>query len=299
MKIMAICALCQKDETLKHSHIIPRFVSHYIKKNSATGFLRSATNPERRLQDGDKQYLLCGSCEGRFSKMETAFARKMFHPFQESGFQKFEYEEWLHYFISSVSWRNLYLDICGFVSTQDLPVDVFESLIVAEGNLRKYLLGEKNDIGSIENHIFFFDQIESAPEDISNANPHAFFRTSEFGYTLTTYDYGGGYYVFSNLAGILICTIIKRTNEDNWKNTMVNLTGGVLEPPQEIGSPLMGEVFSYFQEHSQKTMSESQAKKVLEQLRKNPDKLKQSNFIKYSKLDDRLRVNINRKQFDE
>lgn len=290
---MPICALCGKDRELKKSHIIPKFVTERIKKNSPTGFMRNAQNPKMRLQDGDKRPMLCGECEELFSKNERLFAKKIFHPFQENdskGVEGLEYDAWLNYFISSVNWRNLYLDLVGFVSNHNnekLQSKDIDILVKSENLLKKYLLGIADNIGSIENHIFFFDKIEKADENIIKNNPNRFFRGSSFGYTLICHQYDG-YYVFSNLAGVLICTILKPAKEDRWGNTLIDNKHGRISIPQSIVSPLMGEIMDYCLPKRNMTLTQEQQKRIVDDLRKNPDKLNNSQFYRYIKWDDEL-----------
>ncbi|AKL95575.1 hypothetical protein CACET_c21280 [Clostridium aceticum] len=79
---MEECALCKKKAELKNSHIIPKFVTDWIKKTGPTGFLRDTNNAFRlRVQDGLKVHLLCGECEQLFSKHEKIFAEKIFIPY--------------------------------------------------------------------------------------------------------------------------------------------------------------------------------------------------------------------------
>jgi hypothetical protein len=73
------CALCdQENAVLKESHSIPKFVYQWIKDTSATPYLRSSDNVNARKQDGPKEYLLCGECEGDLSAMETELAETLF-----------------------------------------------------------------------------------------------------------------------------------------------------------------------------------------------------------------------------
>ncbi len=60
-------------------------------------------------------YMLCGNCEDLFSEKETWFANKVFHPYLKKEKTIFEYDKNLAYFITSVNWRSLYLDILDFV----------------------------------------------------------------------------------------------------------------------------------------------------------------------------------------
>ena len=39
-----ICALCHESKELKESHFIPKFVGKWLKKTSATGYLRNVDN---------------------------------------------------------------------------------------------------------------------------------------------------------------------------------------------------------------------------------------------------------------
>jgi len=75
------CALCNKESDLRVSHIIPRFVSVWLKQTSATGFLRGTKNPEKRMQDLPKLPFLCGDCKQNFSKLENYFAKNIFFQF--------------------------------------------------------------------------------------------------------------------------------------------------------------------------------------------------------------------------
>jgi hypothetical protein len=56
-----------------------------MKKSSITGYFRHGETPNKRVQDGDKVYLLCKSCEQRFGDWEDIFARRVFFPLHEGG----------------------------------------------------------------------------------------------------------------------------------------------------------------------------------------------------------------------
>lgn len=62
-----VCLLCKRERELQLSHIIPNFVYNWLKDTSPS-FIRSSQNPNQRIQDGPKYYLLCAECEGLFSK---------------------------------------------------------------------------------------------------------------------------------------------------------------------------------------------------------------------------------------
>jgi hypothetical protein len=48
-----ICALCQDETNLKESHLIPKFVGKWLKRTSATGYLRDIDN----INKGNKIFL--------------------------------------------------------------------------------------------------------------------------------------------------------------------------------------------------------------------------------------------------
>lgn len=273
-KRIGTCALCKEEKVvLEESHILPKFVSRKQKKESATGFLRNIYEPNKRIQDGDKQYLLCGKCEDLFNISETDFAKKVFLPFVEERLTKFEYGKWLIYFICSVNWRNLYLDIEEWRKEEAYPkakLDIFEK---GEQELRKYLIGEKNELPTIQTHIFFFGDIKEA-SGLNNSEPHTFFKHSSFGYSV---QLDNGYYVVTNLLGLILVTIIRIPKQERWEYTRVYPKVGELNPaePQHVTSKLFGELFRYMKESEQAMdlMSESQKKLLVEEIRKNPQKL--------------------------
>lgn len=287
---MAVCALCKEQGELKVSHIIPKFVTNRIKDNSPFGYMRNMENMLVRIQDGDKIPLLCGECEERFSKREREFSKKIFNPFQDNSNNNLNglpYGKWLNYFVTSVNWRNLYLDLTGFVQTNELDIDSLNLLINSEEVMRRYLLGERGSTADIENHIFFFDKLENASSEIKINQPNTFFRSSSYGYTFISYSYQG-YYVYSNLAGIIICTILKKAKEDIWENTLINNESGIIKIPQRVQSPLMSEVFGLYLENAKKKLPEKQSAKIEKLIKGNPEKLFNSKFFEYIMQDKEL-----------
>lgn len=100
------CKLCQKQADLQASHIIPKFAYRWMKETGGP-YMRTAKNPNKREQDGKRLPLLCQSCEGKFSKLETYFSKTIFYPFSEEKQNWFEYDERLLRFSLSVLWRVL------------------------------------------------------------------------------------------------------------------------------------------------------------------------------------------------
>lgn len=104
------CALCdQESVSLKESHSIPKFVYQWVKDTSITSYLRSSDNVNLRMQDGPKEYLLCGECEGFLSAMETEFAEKIFKKIANYRTQAsvISITETMRVCVLSIFWRTL------------------------------------------------------------------------------------------------------------------------------------------------------------------------------------------------
>lgn len=274
------CALCGKQDMLEKSHIVPKFIFRRIMKNSPSGFMRNQNEPDVRLQDGSKTYLLCGECEDRFSKLETEFANKVFHPYKNAKLKDFEYEEWLIKFIVSVNWRTLYLDLVDYVKNPNIDIDTLESIIENEKILREFLLEKRNDIGNNEVNMLFFNDIKEASDNIKNYNPHSFFLNGAFDYTYThSFNNEKGISVIANLSGILIYTVIKKLSIECGENTLVNLDGGIFKVNNQMSKyGIVMDAFNMVKEVSEKKVkiSQPQKDKIVKSLEKNKDKLEKS-----------------------
>ncbi len=147
-----VCALCGMKRPLMKSHIIPKFVTDWIKKTSITQGLRIATNKNKRVEDGVKKRLLCEECEKKFSKYETYFSKTIFHPYLK-GADSFDYDWWLNKFISSLSWRILFGKMKEYIKEHP---EYKELILESEKKLKGYLLG-KNEL-PLRNYLFFFEE---------------------------------------------------------------------------------------------------------------------------------------------
>ena len=102
----APCALCGSTEGRQLSHIIPKFVFQHANVRSPTGYMRTNISPNKREQDGLKEYLLCRNCEQRFSKWETKFA-PLFKKHHEKPGESFAYDRGQALAALSIVWRVL------------------------------------------------------------------------------------------------------------------------------------------------------------------------------------------------
>jgi hypothetical protein len=145
------CRLCNQEAELVEGHVIPAFVARWIKDTSATGYLRTFHDPNRRVQDFPTRQLLCSTCENRFSAAETKFARGLFYPFHE-GRTNFPYESWLLYFAVSLAWR---CSVCSDENRLATYPQHVEAVELARSNWAAYLLGQSGSVAPYRFNLFF------------------------------------------------------------------------------------------------------------------------------------------------
>ena len=147
-----LCRLCERQSELQLSHVLPAFAYRWLRESSGNGHLRNSREPNKRTQDGLKFYWLCAECEELFSRNETAFAGRLFHPYLKASGQIFPYSSWLIHFCTSVSWRVLrfYRDEGHLQSWEPEAIARVES---AEAVWRDVLLGKRSNPGVFQQHI--------------------------------------------------------------------------------------------------------------------------------------------------
>ncbi len=269
--IIGQCGLCRNTKELRESHIVPKFVGRKLKKTSI-GSIRRADNPNCVVQDIEKHYLLCADCEERFSGKETWFASNIFSGFIDNGQKRFEYNSELYYFIVSLSWRSLFMDLKEYVNDVQFDAKLLDILLKNEKNMRMYLLGEREDAGDIKNHIFFLDRIDSinfCASDFPNVVMHR---------SITSYTVYGEKTMFtiSKLMGIVIVTFYTMSEDEVWINTEINMNSGVIEAKNQKICSEVGKEFEYWMEQAkcaQSNISEKQREKIIEKLKKAWDNI--------------------------
>lgn len=270
---MGKCALCRKNKELQLSHIVPNFVGRKL-KNTAIGNIRNTNEPNKVIQDIEKRFLLCHDCEELFSAKERWFANTIFNPFQNHKKTLFDYDRDLTYFIVSLNWRSLYLDLDEFSRDIAFNKEILMLLFRAEQTMRDYLLGKRQDIDTIENHIFFFDRIKSAQNLNISQHPSIAMHRSISSYT--TYN-GKTSFTISNLMGILIVTFYSMDTNESWNNTKIEIETGTIEARNQGMNSVVGQEIQYWMnkgEEAQKNISETQQKKIQEKLQACDDDIK-------------------------
>lgn len=216
------CAFCGETNPLRVSHVIPAFVFRWLRGSS--GHIRNTDNPNKRVQDGLKFPWLCGDCEAMFSRYETEFAGKVFHPWLD-GNRHIEYSEWLLKFCVSVSWRVLKF-ARGRNPKAEYTVEQEELLASAEARWRAYLNEEVPHPAKFEQHLLVTDVVaESSIADLpSNLNR---FLTRDV--TLDIVGSSRSVMTFAKMGRFIVFGMIQK-GPTQWEGTKVHLKHGVLKP---------------------------------------------------------------------
>lgn len=253
-----ICGLCLGAAPLKESHIIPAFVFRWLRDSSATGHIRFAATPNKRVQDGLKVPLLCEECEQRLSVWEKQFAERAFHPWYEQSGQPIKYGDWLLKFCVSLSLRVLrhVHDSNGLVHLSD------PQKLLSEAALKRwsdFILGKVPHPGAFEQHLIPMGAIdthtfEEMPENINRYMLRAVELDLAHGSSVVfTYSKIGHFGLF----GMIQPTAMK------WEGTKVHVRDGVLGPRRYV---LPMELFNYIKDRARRygsvQMSERQLDKT-------------------------------------
>ncbi len=183
------CALCdQENAVLKESHSIPKFVYQWIKDTSATPYLRSSDNVNAREQDGPKEYLLCGACEGDLSAMERELAEKLFKKIANyrSQAQEIVVTDAMRVGVLSIFWRTLLTSLNrSNDSTEEDKVAVRNFLALAKKQIRQRIVttpiyiaplyGEPPFYGLPVSMTYLLDRMVGAPDIRFFDDPHRYY----------------------------------------------------------------------------------------------------------------------------
>lgn len=268
------CALCrQNGKELQLSHIVPHLVGRYLMKTSP-GSIRRTDMPNKTVQDIEKHYLLCHDCEELFSANETWFANNIFFPYEKGEKKEFDYGEELTYFIISLSWRRLYLDLEVFAHDPLVPQETLMEYFAAEQVMREYLLRKRNNIGAIKNHIFFFDRVKHNEYTRTLNGLSSTLHRSICSYS----NYAGRTaYTASMLQGILIVTFYSMDEQEQWIGTKIDINGGKIKAENQRITSIIGEDIEQLNknlEDAYNRMSDIQKQKINEKANKLGEDIK-------------------------
>jgi hypothetical protein len=269
--------LCGKEKELCESHFVPKFVYDWIKKTSATGYIRQAININKRIQDGIKEKFLCPECEAKFSKYEQYFADVFFYPYLNKTKTSFNYDENLQKFIISISWRLLKKDLNGF---KEFRPEMFEYAQQAEKYWREILLNDKLD-EKYEHHLFLLGYVESSTMDLPEEFQWYLMRATDGTIASSKQES----FLFTKLPAMcFISSIFPNSIKKYWGNTLIGRKGVFGENPQSSQHPGFGDfLMSRVNYLTKAKLSEHQITKIEKTMLKNLDRTRNSKSFERGK----------------
>lgn len=261
-----LCGLCQSRETVKHSHVIPKFVGKWVKETSPLGGLRNVAKPNVRQQDTTTAPLLCPTCEEYLSSKETKFAQELFYPFSDSGQHDFAYSDWLQCFAVSMSWR-----VGASLLRSHRIQNVWAASQVERALLdwRNFLFEKQAQPGQYAHHLFF----DSLYPCRLSVGPHYDGR-----YVDRTIDYAIPFgdkrvAIYIKLPGMVFFSGVHPPNPEGWRNTRILNNGRILASEQEVADSFFWQCMKDSAANvtkSMSTMSSRQRRKLQERMETAP-----------------------------
>ncbi|MFX0199604.1 MAG: hypothetical protein ACFFCW_26070 [Candidatus Hodarchaeota archaeon] len=267
------CALCKKDSVPKKSHIVPKFVSKWLKKTSATGFMRGVKEPKKRLQDLPRLPLLCGDCEQLFSKLESYFASKIFHPILDGKEKEVSYDEDFQRLIVSLNWRTL---LTGYSDQIKVHPWIEQHLLTAEECWRKYLLQESPNTEPYEHHCFSVGYIKS---EIGVPEKFQWYTLRATDSTLVSNDDQSVVFAFTHFPHFFFASTIFPFTFPSWKATKIS-SKGKFSIKNLIDDPFFWDFLVSRGKLTVSSLDGSGSEKIAKAIEKEPEKfLKSESFI--------------------
>lgn len=260
-----ICALCKEESELHLSHIIPRFISKWLKKTSATNYIRAYSG--KRKQDSFKRFLLCRECEQLFSNYESYFASKFFYPLiKDSRIIKFiTYDERLLKFIISVNWRILH----DFLEEKDKNKNTeFTKLL---DNWNKYLNNYTDKLLN-SNYLIFHDFNE--PETTNDFKYISYISSLSDAGVLSNKI--GTKLVFTQIPFFTLISTIKQLEGYNLENLEIYTKGKFIPFVSFFSLDIVSLFISRIELMDKVNLSKRDNKKILKELLKDMEKTKSS-----------------------
>jgi uncharacterized protein YlaI len=267
-----VCKLCDKEDFLKESHFIPKFVGKWIKKTSITGYMREKNELHKRAQDTAKEYWLCGDCEQLFSKWEREFANRVFYPFVDRGESVANYDNWMSKFCASLSWRTL-----TYIRDKNPNDEANQErrilLDSAQDHLKKYILGESNNLYQYEQHLFHVNTISSTNSNILPPSINRYFlRVIGMDIIGNSVDQ----YIYTKIPSFILLGVIKAKDVKLMRSSRIAISSGRLTPteyrwPDGFSNYIFEEAEEIIKLH--KIMPEKHLEKFDTYIKENPEKI--------------------------
>lgn len=278
------CKLCSREADIFESHIIPKFATDWIKETSATGYLRQATHPDLRIQDGIKTKLLCAECEELFSRLEKRFAEDLFIPFLEKGQTSFEYDDWLLSFGVSLAWRTaMYITSLPVDTPPNLKPELARFLDKAINCWRAFLLEQRKDLGPYEHHLLFWSAVRNdqglGPPDRFNMY---LLRAIDAEIVNTSTEV----FVYTKLPGLIFWSFVKPAHTQGLEGTRI-YPRGIIATYQKVASLELGNFLKDRAKHAdlRVSMSPKQRQKLANAFLKDPQHTRSSHSFEVLRYD--------------
>lgn len=220
---MTLCRLCQKELPLRDSHIMPRFVSKWLRESSPTRGLRDLATPNRRRQDGPTVRFLCSDCEQVFSPWESRFAAQVFLPLHRNEGNAFAYDEWGLKFASSVVWRVLTESLEH--GHGRLTPEQFRFASASGQAWRAFMLGNARHPGRFEVHAIPLDVVPATVDaDVSPFLNRYLLRAADAEVVVGATDV----LVYAKLCRILLVGHVVVERQAHWRQSRLSVARGTL-----------------------------------------------------------------------
>ena len=250
--------------------MLPAFVFRWLRETSATGHMRAAVTPNKRVQDGLKMHLLCAECEALFNSFETPFANRVFFPYANEEVRQAPYAEWMAKFCASLAWR---IVVFGqrLNALPDLRPIELEALEKALSIWKLFIEGAAPNPSEFELHVLPAGLVgETSVPDMPNNFNRYMTRTVDV--DVAVFDKRA--FTFAKLGPILFFGFI-REPEERWIGTRVKMKQGLLVSKH---CTLPAYLMSYLFDRCRKQrafvddISEAQWEKIEQTLMKNLEK---------------------------
>lgn len=148
------CRLCHNCSSLRKSHVLPEFVYRPAYDLSHTAITIDLERGRRtKRQKGYVERMLCGSCEQRFSKWESYFAKLWLHPTDNRRPKILNGDTIVIPGVDYAQFKLFHLSLVWRSGVSTLPAFANVKLGGQEPKLRKLLLA--SDPGRPEDYPFF------------------------------------------------------------------------------------------------------------------------------------------------
>lgn len=278
------CALCDRSDTPRQlSHIIPSFIFKHASVRSPTGFLRTSFTPNRRVQDGPKDYVLCRRCEQIFSSWEHRFA-DTYRRFYDNPSESFRYTHADAMCALSILWRVLHharahpeLNHLEFGANYSRTDDAFLAW-------SKALLTDTNP-GKFRVYWLFFDRIVGGSGIPDGLNTFIFHAT-DFDLMANSRES----FAYAHIPGMYIFGVTEKHNPQDWKDLRVCFNGGFQEHRNRLVPSFFKQLIAQkiaASAQAKQQISPAQKEKIAEAALRDPEKLLRSPLAR-SQFDDRF-----------